>query len=140
MSEHMKGRHTNRASKQPTQPLIFWSENGCTYEFPKSTAAKFTNYIITDKKQIIQAKIKLEKVFSITPEEAFFDINQKYTRPGALLKGIRLREGLSQKEFAEKIDVEQGDLSKMESGKRPIGKVIAHRIAKKFNVNYKLFL
>jgi DNA-binding XRE family transcriptional regulator len=140
MSEHMKERPTNRASKQPTELLIFWSENGCTYELPKSTAASFTNYIITDKKQIIKAKIKLEKIFSIIPEEDFLDINQKYTRPGALLKGVRLREGLNQKEFAEKISVEQGDLSKMENGKRPIGKIIAHRIAKKFNVNYKLFL
>jgi transcriptional regulator with XRE-family HTH domain len=47
---------------------------------------------------------------------------------------------LLQAEMAKKINVTQADLSKMESGKRPIGKVIAKRIAKIFGVNYRYFL
>lgn len=72
--------------------------------------------------------------------DLFADINKKYSKPGALLKGIRFRENLNQKEFAELIGVAQGDLSKMENGKRPIGKEIAKRIEKKFGTNHKLFL
>lgn len=76
------------------------------------------------------------------PEEglAFSVINQKYTKAGALLKAVRLREGLSQKVFSEKIKVEQGDLSKMENGKCSIGKEIAHRISQQCKVNYRFFL
>jgi plasmid maintenance system antidote protein VapI len=70
----------------------------------------------------------------------FADINKKYSKPGALLKGVRYRENLNQKEFANLIGVTQGDLSKMENGKRPIGKEIAKRIEKKFGTNHKLFL
>jgi len=64
--------------------------------------------------------------------EAFAEINAKYTKSGALLRAIRLREGLTQNEFASLINVRQGDLSKMELGKRPIGKMLIERIAKKF--------
>ncbi len=66
--------------------------------------------------------------------------SKKYSRAGALLKGLRHRENLSQKTFAEKIHVTQSDLSKMEHGKRPIGKIIAKRIAQLFNVDYRNFL
>ena len=68
----------------------------------------------------------------LTPDEAFAEINAKYTKVGALLKAVRLRAGLSQKEFSLTIDVTQGDLSKMECGKRPIGKKLVARIAKKY--------
>lgn len=95
---------------------------------------------MTDDTLAEKAKVKFEKILSTSPEEVYADINKKFTKPGALLKGVRLREGLSQDDFAKKINVKQGDLSKMESGKRPIGKRIAHRIAKEFKVNYKFFL
>ena len=70
----------------------------------------------------------------------FTDINKKYSKQGALLRGLRYRENLYQKEFAIVIEVSQCDLSKMENGKRPIGKQIAKRIEKKFGANHKLFL
>ncbi len=56
------------------------------------------------------------------------------------MRGLRARENLSQVEFAKRIKVPQANLSKMENGARPIGKVIAMRIAKAFDVNYKYFL
>ncbi len=64
----------------------------------------------------------------------------KNTKAGVLLRGTRHREGLTQVEMAKKIHVSQADLSKMESGKRPIGKIIAKRIEKIFGVNYRYFL
>lgn len=77
----------------------------------------------------------------ISPAQLFFDnLDKKHTKAGALLKGLRLREGLSQIEFAKKIKVTQANLSNMENGKRPIGKIIAKRIEKAFGTNYRYFL
>ena len=73
-------------------------------------------------------------------EDAFADLDKKYTKVGALLKGLRYREDMTQKEFSEKVNVKQGDLSKMENGKRPIGKNIAKRLSKLFKVDYRMFL
>ncbi len=56
------------------------------------------------------------------------------------LRGLRNREGLTQKDLGEIIGVEQTNISKMERGKRQIGKNIAMRIAKAFGIDYRLFL
>ncbi len=56
------------------------------------------------------------------------------------LSGLRHRESLTQVEFGEKIGVEQTNISKMEHGKRPVGKTLAKRIAKIFHTDYHLFL
>lgn len=85
-------------------------------------------------------KSKVQKESSVFPEEAFAEIEKKYTPAGASLKGLRYREGMNQFQFAESIGVKQGDLSKMENGKLPIDKLIAQRIAKKFKISYKFFL
>lgn len=58
---------------------------------------------------------------SIDADEAFTEINKKYTKPGSLLKGIRIRKNLTQIEMAEKIEVTQSDISQMENGTRNIG-------------------
>lgn len=56
------------------------------------------------------------------------------------LAGLRNREGLTQKQLGELIDVKQANISLMERGLRPIGKNIAHRLAKVFKVDYRMFL
>jgi transcriptional regulator with XRE-family HTH domain len=65
---------------------------------------------------------------------------KEYTKAGVLLRGLRLRENLSQVEFAKKIQITQANLSNMENGRRPIGKIIAKRIEKVFGTNYWYFL
>jgi DNA-binding XRE family transcriptional regulator len=77
---------------------------------------------------------------TIPAEEVFSALDKKYTKAGVLLKGLRYREGLNQIEFAKKIKVSQSDLSKMENGRRPIGKIIAKRIQKVFGTDYRYFL
>lgn len=57
-----------------------------------------------------------------------------------MLKGLRNREGLTQKDFGDIIGVKQGDISKMEHGKKTIGKNIAKRMAEVFKTDYRLFL
>ena len=61
-------------------------------------------------------------------------------RPGTMLQGARLKEGLSQEQLARKLGISQANLSKMEIGSRSIGKKMARRLAKVLNVNYRLFL
>ncbi len=138
MLGHTKKRPTN--SKLKGGARFYLSEGGQLLKLPKSLAEKCESYVITDRVSAARIRSKFNKSFALTSEEAFLEINQKYTKAGALLKALRLREGMSQKEFSEIIDVEQGDLSKMEHGHRSIGKDIAHRISEQFNVNYRLFL
>ncbi len=73
-------------------------------------------------------------------EDLFSDLNKKYTKPGAILKGARLKENLSQKKIADKLKISQSHISEMEHGKRPIGKRMSQRLSKILKVSYKIFL
>lgn len=73
-------------------------------------------------------------------DNLFSNLTQKCGEPGVLLKGLRYREGLSQVEFAKKLNISQTNLSAMENGKRTIGKELAKRIAKLFGLDYRYFL
>jgi transcriptional regulator with XRE-family HTH domain len=73
-------------------------------------------------------------------EEIFTPLNKKYTRPGAMLLGARTRDGLTQKKLAAKLGVSQPNVAAMESGKRPIGKGMAKRLAAIFKTDYRVFL
>jgi len=105
--------------------VITIRHGGSLYVFPKKIAEK---YRIEDDSSTISANKVFEK------------INRKYTKPGALLKGIRIRENLTQIDMAKKIKVTQSDISQMENGARNIGRVVAKRIEKLFNVDYRSFL
>lgn len=73
-------------------------------------------------------------------EELFSDLTQKSGEPGVLLRGLRYREGLSQIEFAKKLNISQTNLSAMENGRRTIGKELAKRIANLFGLDYRVFM
>ena len=77
---------------------------------------------------------------TVSVEEVFRDLNEKYTRPGSVLRGARLKEELSQVELASKLGISQADLSKMENGTRGIAKVMAKRLAKILKIDYRAFL
>lgn len=77
---------------------------------------------------------------SISSDELFNDIFKKHTKTGAILKGARLKENLTQVELAKKLGIEQPDLSKMENGTRAVGKVMAKRLGEVLNINYRVFL
>ena len=84
-----------------------------------------------------QVKEKEQK----TPSDILFkELDKKYSRPGAALQGARLKVELSQVELSEKLGIDQSDLSKMEHGKRPIGKKMAKRLAEILDVDYRIFL
>lgn len=104
------------------------------YVIPKKIAEQ---YIVEIKKP---KKIKKVKTESETIQHLFKKLDEKFTKSGVLLRGLRLKEGLSQIQFAKKISVTQANLSNMENGRRPIGKIIAKRIEKVFGVNYRYFI
>ena len=106
--------------------ILHMMHNGHVYNIPKSVAEKYED--------------KSKTIGIILPEDVFANIEKNYTKAGVLLRGTRHRENLTQVEMAAKIKVTQADLSKMENGKRPIGKEIAKRIEKIFGVNYRYFL
>jgi len=83
--------------------------------------------------------------FDVSPthyswEEIAKDKINTFTKQGIALRGARKRLGLTQKELAKKLDVDISNLSKMENGKRPIGKNMARRLARVLNIHYKVFL
>ncbi len=124
MSAVTKKHHIKSNRSHPV--TLHLVHKGHVYLIPKSIAEKYE-----DKSQAVD---------KVLPEDIFANIEKKYTKAGVLLRGTRHREGLTQAEMAKKISVTQADLSKMESGKRPIGKIVAKRIEKAFGVNYRYFL
>ena len=67
------------------------------------------------------------------------DVFPKFNATVAL-RGARKKEGLTQEELANLLEISQTNISQMEHGKRPIGKKMAHRLAKVLNVDYRAFL
>ena len=145
----MKKPHINN----PSDYIYVVMDNGAVIMLPVDNEKYKLTYYYDElhdvlKKRIdndfseIVGKIKMlpVKKEELLSEQLFHDINQKVGKPGALLKGLRYRENLYQKAFSERIGVKQGDLSKMENGKRPIGKQIAQRLEKEFGTDHKLFL
>lgn len=127
MSDHMK---KHRISARSHGSTLYITHRHTTYAIPKKIVEK---YVVEDVKERKSKKEpSLNTIFAM--------LDEKYTKAGALLKGIRLREGLSQVEFAKRINVTQANLSNMENGRRPIGKIIAKRVEKIFGTNYRYFL
>lgn len=73
-------------------------------------------------------------------QKKLLELDVLYGKPAALLLGLRDRESLSQKEFAERLGINQSNLCNMEKGRRPIGKIVAKRLEKEFDINYRWFL
>jgi ribosome-binding protein aMBF1 (putative translation factor) len=129
MSEPMKKHPTN--SKVNRQVILHFVHNGHVYHIPKTVAEQYEEKSKSSSKSIVD-KVPAENVFK--------KLEKKFTKAGMLLQGTRHREGLTQSELAKMMEVTQADLSKMENGKRPIGKKMAKRIEKLFGINYRYFL
>jgi plasmid maintenance system antidote protein VapI len=72
--------------------------------------------------------------------EVFKEELEKYGEAGLMLRGSRYKAELTQKELADALGISQNNISEMENGKRPIGKVMALRLAKFFKTDYRKFL
>lgn len=65
---------------------------------------------------------------------------QNYRTPGYFLRLYRLRAEFTQAALAEKAGMRQHHLSEMEHNKRPIGKVLARKLAKVLRCEYQKLL
>ena len=83
---------------------------------------------------------KTEKEDWVEFSDIFPELNDPAERIASALRGARFKAELTQIELAQKLKVTQGDLSKMEHGKRPIGKKLVQRLAKILDVDYRIFL
>ena len=128
MSEHTK---KHRISAHSHGSALYITHRHTTYAIPKKVIEK---YIVEDEKP------RKAKKATVSIKNLFDDLDKKYTKAGALLKGLRARENLSQIAFAKAIHVTQANLSSMENGRRPIGKTVAKRIERMFGVDYRYFL
>lgn len=77
---------------------------------------------------------------SMSYDEAMAVLLGGESQGAVMLRGLRNREGITQAELGKLLDIEQSNISKMERGKRQIGKNIAMRLAKLFHTDYRLFL
>ncbi len=75
-------------------------------------------------------------------DEAIYSIEEVYpdSTPGSRLRGLRAREGITQRELAERLGIQQHHVSEMEKGTRKIGLSKARRIAKAYNISHRVFL
>jgi DNA-binding XRE family transcriptional regulator len=60
--------------------------------------------------------------------------------PGMALRGLRTREGITQKELAATLGIRQHHVSEMEKGVRPITLEMAKRIGEAYGISHKVFL
>lgn len=81
-----------------------------------------------------------EQFLGILWEDLAKDRIQKFSKPGIALRGARIKEGFSQLKLAKKLNIPQYNLSKMETGKRPIGRKMAKRLAEILKIDYRVFL
>ena len=59
---------------------------------------------------------------------------------GTVLRVTRQRKGITQTELSQVTGIPQPNISLMERGQRPIGKKVAHQLAKALDVDYRAFL
>lgn len=129
MSVPMKKRPTN--VKTSYNEILYLTSGNKIYAIPKKIAEQ---YIVANDHG------SADDNNSVAAETVFAQLEKRLTKSGALLKGLRTRENLSQTKFAKKIKTTQANFSNMENGHRPIGKQMAKRIEKEFGVDYRYFL
>jgi hypothetical protein len=95
---------------------------------------------IKEMQDEFQEILHVRELETISADDVFQSLTEKYSKAGSLLRGLRIREGLNQTEFSKIINTTQANLSSMENGNRPIGKNKAKLIAEKFDVDYRYFL
>lgn len=127
MSEHTKARPTKQAT--------------CKVVIEVPGQAKIFTFVPTKHLQKLEDFLeKYGESESIPWEKLAKDRIAKYKKSGLALRGARYREGLSQKELAERTGISQENISKMENGKRIIGEKVAKKLAKILRIDFELLI
>lgn len=124
MSGAVKMRHTEITIKQGNETTKF--------KFPLEAGRGLLNFL-----RSLQNNSNEE---NLPAEEVFPNIKDPAKRIGIIFRGIRFKHNLTQAEVAKKLGLDQSDVSKIEKGKRPVGKALAKKIEKEFGIDYHRFL
>jgi DNA-binding XRE family transcriptional regulator len=76
----------------------------------------------------------------VTADEFFARHFAGRTRGSVSLRGLRYREGLTQQQLAERTGISRRHISEMETGKRPVGKQSARKLAEILGTDYRMLL
>lgn len=124
MSGAVKMRHTEITIKQGAETTKF--------KFPLEAGHGLLSFLSSLQNKSNESSLPAEDVFP--------NIKDPAKRIGIIFRGIRYKHNLTQVELAQKLGLDQSDVSKIEKGKRPIGKALAKKIEKKFGIDYHRFL
>ena len=72
--------------------------------------------------------------------EVLNELRPDDTVPSAVLRGSRVKEGLTQVQLSEMTGIPRRHISEMEHGKRTIGKETAKKLGKALTCDYRVFL
>lgn len=101
---------------------------------PKEAAHNLLLFIRQCQPALQQKEVNI-KIEDIEPK-----MKDPSQRTASILRGARYKENMTQVDLAKKLKITQSDLSKMEHGKRPIGKKLAQRIAEILKIDYRILL
>lgn len=120
-------RHTEITIKQGKEPLKF--------KLPVKAGQGLLNFLKAVHTQTTDLSEESIPVSNIFPE-----LKDPQKRIGIIFRGIRSKNNLTQAEVAKRLGVDQSDVSKIERGKRSIGKALAKKIEKQFGIDYRRLL
>lgn len=60
--------------------------------------------------------------------------------PGRMIRGLRIKEGITESEFAARLNIAQDLVSELENGRREVSSNMAKIIAEEFKVPCELFM
>lgn len=133
MSEHTKKPLTKNKAKYPNLKFVYGT---MSHKFDNVPTEKIESIlkILNDTSDSISAQSLIDNEINQIPGDSL------YKEVGFHLKNLRYRDNLSQNALSKLTGIEQSSISSIENGKRPVGKKIAQKLAKVFEVNYRIFL
>ena len=102
---------------------------------------KVLSYIPLEYFDELKSLIKdIEENDSIKWSDAAKESIECHKQAGIVLRGARFRENMTQKELAKKSGVSQENISRIENGKRTVGRRLAKKLAKPLKINYLMLM
>lgn len=136
MSAHAKMLRTEKVEKTSSNQL------NLQVSFPTPTLmAQFLEFL--RKSKILVKEIELapsDESVEWRKSGAFKKLIADSNEGAVMLRASRTKHDMTQLELAHALKIEQGHVSEMENGKRPIGKEMAKRLAEVFKTDYRTFL
>lgn len=94
-----------------------------------------------DRIRLMVSSLEAESAGESRPwRDVIAELRPEDSIPSAVLRGSRVKEGLTQVQLAEMAGIPRRHISEMEHGKRPIGKESAKRLAEALKCDYRVFL